>query len=56
MGGDWFSDSIQSITGGKEALNRYRVVGSSSWENWQGLRRADVDVVKHFVAKKRRPL
>lgn len=51
MGGDWFSDSMQTLTG-KEALEQIQGSWLIELGELAGLRRAEVDAVKHFVAKK----
>jgi predicted P-loop ATPase len=51
MGGDWFSDSMETLTG-KEALEQIQGSWIIELSELAGLRRAEVDAVKHFVAKK----
>jgi len=51
MGGDWFSDSMQTLTG-KEALEQIQGSWLIELGELAGLRRADVDAIKHFVSKR----
>ena len=51
MGGPWFSDSVTTLTG-KEALESIQGSWVSELGELAGLRRAEVDAVKHFVSKK----
>jgi putative DNA primase/helicase len=50
MGGDWFSDSVTTLTG-KEALESIQGAWLIELGELAGLRRAEVDAVKHFVSK-----
>lgn len=51
MGGDWFSDSMQTLTG-KEALEQIQGSWLIELGELAGLRKAEVDAVKHFVSKR----
>lgn len=51
MGGDWFSDSVTTLTG-KEALESIQGSWLIELGELAGLRKAEVDAVKHFVSKK----
>ena len=51
MGGPWFSDSVTTLTG-KEALESIQGSWVIELGELAGLRRAEVDAVKHFVSKK----
>lgn len=51
MGGPWFSDSVTTLTG-KEALESIQGSWIIELGELAGLRRAEVDAVKHFVSKK----
>jgi putative DNA primase/helicase len=51
MGGAWFSDSVTTLTG-KEALESIQGSWIIELGELAGLRRAEVDAVKHFVSKK----
>lgn len=51
MGGDWFSDSVSTIKG-REALESIQGSWLIELGELAGMRKADVDEVKHFVAKK----
>lgn len=51
MGGKWFSDSVTTIAG-KEALESIQGSWIIELGELAGLRKAEVDAVKHFVAKR----
>lgn len=51
MGGDWFSDSVTTLVG-KEALESIQGSWLIELGELASLRKADVDAVKHFIAKK----
>ena len=51
MGKEWFSDSMPGLTG-KEALEGVQGNWIIELGELAGLRRADVDAVKHFVSKR----
>lgn len=51
MGGDWFSDSVSTIKG-KEALESIQGSWLIELGELAGMRKAEVEDVKHFVAKK----
>lgn len=51
MGRDWFSDSMPTITG-KEALEQIQGSWLIELGELAGLRKAEVDAVKHFISKK----
>lgn len=50
MGRDWFSDSVTTVTG-KEALESIQGAWLIELGELAGLRKAEVDAVKHFVSK-----
>lgn len=50
MGGKWFSDSVTTLTG-KEALEAIQGSWLIELGELSSLKKAEVDVVKHFVAK-----
>lgn len=50
MGGQWFSDSVTTVTG-KEALESIQGSWLIELGELASLRKAEVDAVKHFVAK-----
>lgn len=51
MGGDWFSDSVSTIKG-KEALESIQGAWLIEFGELAGMRKADIEDMKHFVAKK----
>lgn len=51
MGGDWFSDSVPTLVG-KEALESIQGSWLIELGELAGLRKAEVDAVKHFISKR----
>jgi len=51
MGGEWFSDSMQTLSG-KEALEQIQGSWLIEMGELTGLRRAEVEAVKHFITKR----
>lgn len=51
MGGDWFSDSMPTLVG-KEALESIQGSWIIELGELAGLRKAEVDAVKHFISKR----
>lgn len=52
LGGAWFSDSLNSING-KEALEQLQGSWIIELGELAGLRRAEVDAVKHFISQRK---
>ena len=50
LGGEWYSDSVTTVTG-KEALESIQGAWLIELGELAGLRKAEVDAVKHFVSK-----
>lgn len=51
MGRQWFSDSVTSVTG-KDALESLQGAWLIEMGEMTGLRKAEVDAVKHFISKR----
>lgn len=51
MGGEWFSDSVPTLVG-KEALESIQGSWLIELGELAGLRKAEVDAVKHFISKR----
>lgn len=51
MGGDWFSDSVPTLAG-KEAIESIQGSWLIELGELAGLRKADIDAVKHFISKR----